>query len=80
MRDDFDRLQAQLKKRQEREQAVVEQQRYETELRVHKANLLNQKGQQALEKVRKNQRRLELQSVKTFKANMKEVEDRRMRA
>ena len=47
---------------------------------MHKANLLNQKGQQALEKVRKNQRRLELQSVKTFKANMKEVEDRRMRA
>ena len=56
---------------------MQEQLKYEQEVRVHKANLLNQKGQLALEKVRKNQRRLEIQSIKNFKANMKEVEERR---
>ena len=44
MREDFDRLQAQLAKRMEKEKAVQEQMRYDAEVRQHKANLMNEKN------------------------------------
>lgn len=44
MREDFDRIQNQLKKRSEKDAAAQEQLRYQLEERVQKANLLNSKG------------------------------------
>ena len=77
MREDFDRLQNQLKKRLEKESAAQEQLRYVMEDRISKAKEINQKGQVALDKVKKQQRKLELQSVRNYKQNMHEIEERR---
>ena len=53
MKEDFDRLQAQLQKRKEKETAVQEAARYYQEERVAKANALNTRGQNALDKVKR---------------------------
>ena len=45
MREDFDRLQVKLQKRKEREATAEEQIKLESEMRVYKANLFNEKGQ-----------------------------------
>ena len=50
------------------------------EERVQKASLMNSKGLQALENVKRQQRRLELNSVKNFKENMLEIQERRQKA
>ena len=59
IRDDYDRLQNQIKKRQQRESAAHEHHQYENEVRMQKANLLNSKGAIALDKVRRQQRQVE---------------------
>ena len=76
MREDFDRLQAQLKKRQERDNLAIEQQRYVLEEKQAKANALSTKGERAMEKVQRQKKRMEGQSYKQFKASIADVEDR----
>ena len=45
MREDFDRLQAKLQKRKEREAKAEEQIQLESEMKVYKATLFTEKGQ-----------------------------------
>ena len=59
IRDDYDRLQNQIRKRAQRESAAHEHLQYENEARMQKANLLNSKGAIALDKVRRQQRQVE---------------------
>ena len=79
MREDFDRLQKQLSKRMEKEKLAQEQIQITIDDRVRGANAMNVKGQVALQKVKKQQRMLEKQSVQKFKANMIEIEERRQK-
>ena len=80
MREDINRLQVKLQKRKEREAKAEEQIQLESEMRVYKATLFNEKGQQVLEKVKQKQRSLELQSIRSYHKNMQEIEERRKNA
>ena len=80
MREDFDRLQNQLKKREEREKQAQDIAKFNLEERVMKANSFNLKGETALEKVKAKQRKLELQSIRSYKKDIKEMEERRNKA
>lgn len=60
MREDFDRLQNQLKKRETKEKQAQEILKFNMEEKALKAKEINEKGQTALEKVRAKQRKLEL--------------------
>jgi len=51
--------------------------RYAIEERVQKASQMSSKGQKALDKVKQQQRRIEFQANKSFKLNIKELEERR---
>ena len=59
---------------------AAEQARYVMEEKVSKANATNQKGQFALDKVKRQQKRLEGASFKQFKASIAEVEDRKAKS
>ena len=76
MREDFDRLQKQLTKRAEREKTAQENIIYAMEERKAKAADRATKGEAALEKVKRHQRMLERQSVKSYKASIEEQENR----
>ena len=69
-------MQAQLKKRAEKDNHAQEIIRYTIEERINKANLLNKKGEKALEKVKQQQRRYEVTSVKKYRQHLKETEAR----
>lgn len=76
MKDDFERLQEQIKRRNEKEQAAKEIAQYYRDEQLQKIEKKNEKNKKAAEKVRVQHRKLEIQSVKNYKKNLIEIEEK----
>lgn len=76
LKDDYLRVQKMIKKRAEKDAKVEENIRNNTEIRLYKASLLNDKGKAALEKVRKMQKKIEIEGYKQYKNQIKDLEER----
>lgn len=65
-----------MKRRNEKEEAAKEIAQYYRDEKLLKCEKFNEKGMKAAERVRKQQRRLEIQSVKNYKKNLIELEEK----
>ena len=76
VKEDFDRLQKQIKNREEKEKSAQTNVQASLEERLYKVNLLNKRAESNLDKVKRQQRRVEIRSVKEFKKDQLELEEK----
>ena len=79
MKEDFERLQKQLKVRSEKEKAVETNAQYALEEKLHKINLLNKRAEDACDKVKREKRKLEIKAVKEYRKDLKVMEERKQK-
>ena len=76
MKEDFDRLQKQLKQRDEKHKNVQANVQNSLEEKLYKISVLNKRNHSTLEKFKKQQRRIEVKSVKEYRKDLLELTEK----